>query len=522
MAGGHSKLQPPSNGRHFQGGWDLRHHGGLGVHVHIPHRGQQTVALGPLPPPPAAGPSGHGGVFIPWNGGWGIDRAVTTDRFLDVPAHRECPEAAKVQGGGDVPLQRQLNLAGREVPFKARAVRAPHRRHDERVLQYRVQGEASGVSNKDTSPAGLPPCQHDAPWLAISHFLEGGGGVLSRPPEKELPGGGDIHLEGEPKLALQPPNKLIGAGKVVMPDDPPHRDGRSAAVAPLCCEEGFITLKRFLWRMKPVSSGSSGRLRVDVMVGGNSTTRTNSGETRERGGGPFTTELIPEAQAYADDCTLAFPCDRRDWQDTVCRINLALDNIVTWSSRWQVSLAPDKTQALLISRRQDITNLPVPDIRLEGRSHPLQRSISILGVEFDAGLTFTSHARRVAKNSAWRLSCVRRISHLLDAKGVEVLYKAQKRRAVAGLCVMHKALNLHTPHLAAIKLPRPPPPLHSTRVAPHRQEQVTVPFSRTEHHLRSFLPRYGRLWNQLVHQTDLHHHASLQDFKRGVNSWLMA
>ncbi|KAG0724822.1 RNA-directed DNA polymerase from mobile element jockey [Chionoecetes opilio] len=283
-------------------------------------------------------------------------------------------------------------------------------------------------------------------------------------------------------------------------------------------------------------------------------------------------QLIPEAQAYADDCTLAFPCDRRDWQDTVCRINLALDNIVTWSGRWQVSLAPDKTQALLISRRQDITNLPAPDIRLEGRSLPLQRSISILGVEFDAGLTFTSHARRVAKNSAWRLSCVRRISHFLDAKGVEVLYKAQVRplmeysplawsscppsylatqdrvqrraqrlvsdkrphhapdsfqplqehRDVAGLCVMHKALYLHTPHLAAIKLPRPPPPLHSTRVAPHRQEQVNVPFSRTEHHLRSFLPRYGRLWNQLVHQTDLHHHASLQDFKRGVNSWLMA
>ncbi|KAG0717682.1 hypothetical protein GWK47_053913 [Chionoecetes opilio] len=72
MAGGHSKLQLPSNGRHFQGGWDLRHHGGPGrATLHIPHRGQQTVALGPLPPPPAAGPSGLGGVFIPWNGGLG-------------------------------------------------------------------------------------------------------------------------------------------------------------------------------------------------------------------------------------------------------------------------------------------------------------------------------------------------------------------------------------------------------------------------------------------------------------------
>ncbi|KAG0725585.1 hypothetical protein GWK47_038367 [Chionoecetes opilio] len=118
---------------------------------------------------------------------------------------------------------------------------------------------------------------------------------------------------------------------------------------------------------------------------------------------------------------------------------------------------------------------------------------------------------------AQRLDSDKRPHHAPDS-----FQPLQKRRDVAGLCVMHKALNLHTPHLAAIKLPRPPPPLHSTRVAPHRQEQVTVPFSRTEHHLRSFLPRYGRLWNQLVHQTDLHHHASLQDFKRGVNSWLMA
>ncbi|KAG0721613.1 hypothetical protein GWK47_000644 [Chionoecetes opilio] len=78
---------------------------------------------------------------------------------------------------------------------------------------------------------------------------------------------------------------------------------------------------------------------------------------------------------------------------------------------------------------------------------------------------------------------------------------------------MHKALNFHTPHLAAIKLPRPTLPLHSTRVALHRQEQVIVPFSRTEHHLRFFLPRYGRLWNQLAHQTDLHHHAYLHKLR---------
>ncbi|KAG0727600.1 hypothetical protein GWK47_034298 [Chionoecetes opilio] len=74
MAGADSKLQPPSNGRHCQGGWDLRHHGGLGVHVHIPHRGQQNCYAGPFllllrrgRRVPAASSSVE-------TGGWGLDR----------------------------------------------------------------------------------------------------------------------------------------------------------------------------------------------------------------------------------------------------------------------------------------------------------------------------------------------------------------------------------------------------------------------------------------------------------------
>ena len=191
-------------------------------------------------------------------------------------------------------------------------------------------------------------------------------------------------------------------------------------------------------------------------------------------------------------------------------------------------------------------------------------------MEFDAGLSFTRHAKKVAQNAAWKLSCVRRISHLLDAKGVEVLYKSQVRplmeystlawsscppsylasldrvqaraqrlvwskrpqandlfqplqvrRDVSGLCVMFKAHNQNTPHLAALKLPRPCLTQRTTRAVPHQQDQVTVPFSRTEHHRRSFLPRYSRLWNQLVRSSDLHTGTSLQQFKEGVNSWLM-
>ncbi|KAG0715468.1 hypothetical protein GWK47_011872 [Chionoecetes opilio] len=83
------------------------------------------------------------------------------------------------------------------------------------------------------------------------------------------------------------------------------------------------------------------------------------------------------------------------------------------------------TQAVLISRIQDAVSWDQNAILLEGRRIHLQESVSILGVEFDSGLTYTSHVRKVANDTAWKLSCIRRVAHLLDAQGVGTLYKSQ-------------------------------------------------------------------------------------------------
>ena len=79
-------------------------------------------------------------------------------------------------------------------------------------------------------------------------------------------------------------------------------------------------------------------------------------------------------------------------------------------------------------------------------------------------------------------------------------------------------MQLH--QLSSLRLNTPPPPLHDTRAAHNTDHQVTVPYARTEYYLRSFLPRYSRLWNSLVRQTDLHLTTSMQVFKTGVNVWL--
>ena len=59
--------------------------------------------------------------------------------------------------------------------------------------------------------------------------------------------------------------------------------------------------------------------------------------------------LVPEAEAFADDCTLSFTCDDTNRVETIIRINETLKKILIWASRWKITVAPDKTQILLIS-----------------------------------------------------------------------------------------------------------------------------------------------------------------------------
>ncbi|KAG0718387.1 hypothetical protein GWK47_007700 [Chionoecetes opilio] len=98
----------------------------------------------------------------------------------------------------------------------------------------------------------------------------------------------------------------------------------------------------------------------------------------------------------------------------------------------------------------------------------------------------------------------------------QIIQPLQQRRDVAGMCVMYKAHRMQLLQLAELRLNPRARPSHSTRAAHNIDHQVTVPFARTEHYLRSFLPRYGRLWNTLVRQTDLHLTTSMHAFKSGL------
>ncbi|XP_045105429.1 uncharacterized protein LOC123500947 [Portunus trituberculatus] len=162
----------------------------------------------------------------------------------------------------------------------------------------------------------------------------------------------------------------------------------------------------------------------------------------------------------------------------------------------------------------------------------------------NSALTFTEHVRTITKIAAWKLSCIRRVSHFLDYQGISTLYAAQvrplmvyaprlkappdqpsptmqplqQRRDLAGLCVIFKTHKQGAPHLTALRQPWAQPHGHTTRAATSRVHHLVVPFARTETFLRSFLPRYTRMWNHLVMQTQLHYTTSLHTFKYVANA----
>ena len=91
--------------------------------------------------------------------------------------------------------------------------------------------------------------------------------------------------------------------------------------------------------------------------------------------------------------------------------------ILAWGKKWQVSMTPDKTQMMEVTRRQNRQQLHLPDIKLNNNILIEQSSINILGVEVDNKLSFTGHVKNIAQNCARKLACLRRVSRYLDANG---------------------------------------------------------------------------------------------------------
>ena len=197
----------------------------------------------------------------------------------------------------------------------------------------------------------------------------------------------------------------------------------------------------------------------------------------------------------------------------------------------------------------------------------MNENINILGVEFDCKLTFEAHIKDTALKASRKITTLRKMRHLLDAEGLQTLYKSQirsvmeysplawmssppthlnlldkvqrraeklitsayhgerntsldtldHRRRVASLTVLHKAQVQHEPHLEGLRIPWRHPQ-RSTRSALSSNCQVDIPQSRTSTHQRTFTARVARLWNMMVADGDVMG-LTTQQMKEAANTW---
>ena len=115
---------------------------------------------------------------------------------------------------------------------------------------------------------------------------------------------------------------------------------------------------------------------------------------------------LPAVSAYANDCTLSYTYPRQNSERAADEINQQLCVIQEWDTRWQVTFAPEKTQAMVISRS------PATKLATEGKLYfngvplPLQETVKILGVEV-GGLRFDGHIKHIAQKASHRVTALR-------------------------------------------------------------------------------------------------------------------
>uniref|UniRef100_A0A0P4VTV9 Reverse transcriptase domain-containing protein n=1 Tax=Scylla olivacea TaxID=85551 RepID=A0A0P4VTV9_SCYOL len=278
---------------------------------------------------------------------------------------------------------------------------------------------------------------------------------------------------------------------------------------------------------------------------------------------------LPAVSAYADDCTLSCTYPRHESVRAAEEINQQLGVIQEWGARWQVTFAPEKTQAMVVSRSPAAEPAVEGGLSFGGLPLELQESVKILGVEVDRGLRFDRHVKHIALKASHRVSSLRRVANLLDRRGRLLLYKAQirpyleyaalswmscaathiskldgiqrralrlveaagapahpeapvdtleHRRDVAALVVFHKAQVQGVPHLAGLRLPTRVTS-RDTRTVLSSGDSVEVPRSRSSQHQRTFWGRVSRLWNVFASSVPHIRGMDTQDVKLAAHHW---
>ncbi|KAG0720249.1 hypothetical protein GWK47_048890 [Chionoecetes opilio] len=208
-----------------------------------------------------------------------------------------------------------------------------------------------------------------------------------------------------------------------------------------------------------------------------------------------------------------------------------------------VTFAPEKTQAMVVSRSLAAGPAVAGRLRFGGVPLPLQEAVKVLGVEVDRELKFDGHIKHIAKKASHRVSTLRRVASFLDRGGrldsiqrralrlvdaadlpdpltqiepVSPLDSLEYRRDVAALVVFHKAQVQGVAWLAELREP-PRIATRSTRTVLTSGDAVEVPRSRARQHQRTFVGRVSKMWNIFTAAVPHIHEMNTQSVKLAAN-----
>ena len=250
-------------------------------------------------------------------------------------------------------------------------------------------------------------------------------------------------------------------------------------------------------------------------------------------------QQFPESVAYADDLTIHISYPPLERSNAADRLQSIIEAVSNWGQMWQMKFAAEKSQSLVISRRSDKAR---GNKTLYMNKHKLLENdiIEILGVSFDSTLSFKTHIENLARQASKKVAALRRILQLLTPDGALQLYKSQirskleyaclawggaakthlalldnvqkralrlvslatgpepsaplgslqQRRDVAGLTVLFKAQQLHTPHLAPLKQQHTQQVYH-TRAMAVSNTPLALQTANSSQYQRSFVYRYN-------------------------------
>ena len=278
---------------------------------------------------------------------------------------------------------------------------------------------------------------------------------------------------------------------------------------------------------------------------------------------------------FADDTTLSAVIRNCKNKEVVIRsLQSDLENVTSWAKKWIVTFNAKKTQVMTISRKRDKTN----DFPLSFCGEQLEETncIKLVGINITNSLNWGYHADKVAMRSGQRLGIIRRARRLLPVSALASLYKSkvrsvmeycspiwqgaskstlgkldviqrkatrcmgyhgdcipdfhifklEQRRNVSGGCQLYRMMFNIAPSAVCNLLPPVSVPQRNSRaVNSCHHLQLSVGRSSTQHHMKSLVPHFSRLWNSLPNDVlyssngEIH---GLESFKKSLNRYLLA